>query len=65
MSDYEHFYLVEDGHGRWTILHQITDILAGTILRTAGGFRLKSDHHRTVGNFDSIEAALVGLYQTV
>jgi hypothetical protein len=58
----EHFYLIEDGHGRWTIRHQITDILAGTILRTAGGFRLKNENSRTIGNFDSIDHALEGLY---
>jgi len=61
----EHFYLIEDGHGRWTIRHQITDIIAGTILRTAGGFRLKNEHARTIGNFDSIESALQGLYAVV
>jgi len=61
----EHFYLIEDGHGRWTIRHQITDIIAGTILRTSGGFRLKNEHARTIGNFDSIENALQGLYAVV
>jgi hypothetical protein len=61
----EHFSLVEDWHGRWTIRHQITDIIAGTILRTAGGFRLKNENGRTVGNFDSIELALEGLYAVV
>ena len=65
VSEFEHFYLVEDGHGRWIIRHQITDILAGSILRTSGGFRLKNDHGRTVGNFPSIEAAISGLYATV
>ena len=62
---FEHFYLVEDGHGRWTIRHQITDLSAGTILRTAGGFRLKNEAGRTIGNFASIEAAITGLYATV
>jgi len=65
VTNTEHFYLVEDGHGRWTIRHQITDILAGTILRTAGGFRLKNENSRTVGNFESIELALEGLYAVV
>lgn len=65
MSDFEYFSLAEDGHGRWTIRHKITDILAGTILRTSGGFRLKNEHNRTVGNFESIEAAIAGLYQMV
>lgn len=61
----EHFYLVEAGHGRWTIRHQFTDLLAGTILRTSNGFRLKNEHARTIGNFDSIERALAGLYAVV
>ena len=65
MSDSDHFLLIEDGHGRWTIRHQITGILAGTILRTSGGFRLKNDNARTLGNFESIAAALSGLYQSV
>ncbi len=65
MGKSEHFYLVEDGHGRWTIRHQITDNLAGTILRMARGFRLKNENTRTVGNFASIEDALQGLYATV
>ncbi|CAN5252624.1 hypothetical protein BH09ACT5_BH09ACT5_10210 [soil metagenome] len=65
VTNTEHFYLVEDGHGRWVIRHQITDILAGTILRTAGGFRLKNENSRTVGNFESIELALEGLYAVV
>lgn len=65
MTHSEHFYLIENGHGRWIIRHQITDITAGTILRTSGGFRLKNHNARTVGNFESIEAALQGLYATV
>lgn len=65
MSSFEHFYLVEDGHGRWLIRHQITDILAGAILRTSGGFRLKNEHGRTLGNFASIDDAIQGLYARV
>jgi len=61
----EHFWLVEDGHGHWIIRHQITDIVAGAILRTAGGFRLKNEHGRTIGNFPTIEASLAGLYERV
>ena len=40
-------------------------VIAGTILRTAGGFRLKNENGRTLGNFDSIERALEGLYAVV
>lgn len=57
-----HFSLIEDGHGHWIIRHQITDFFAGTILRTANGFRLRNENGRTVGNFPTIEAALEGLY---
>lgn len=65
MSELEHFYLVEDGHGRWIIRHQITDLPAGTILRTSGGFRLKNDSAKTLGNFATIDEAISGLYATV
>jgi len=59
------FSLTETGHGLWLVRHQITDELAGTILRTAGGYRLKNEHGRTLGNFDSIAAAIEGLYARV
>jgi hypothetical protein len=58
----EHFTLTEDGHGRWTVRHRITDLFAGAILRTAGGYRLKNEHGRTIGNFASIDDAIMGLY---
>ena len=65
MGEFEHFYLVEVGHGRWVIRHQITDVFAGTVLRTTGGYRLRNENARTIGNFESIEAAIAGLYATV
>ena len=63
MGVFEHFYLQEGGHGRWVIRHQITDVYAGSLLRTAGGYRLKNENGRTVGNFATIDDALAGLYQ--
>ena len=65
MNSFEHFYLLEVGHGRWVIRHQITDLFAGALLRTAGGFRLKNEHGRTIGNFASIDDAIAGLYAVV
>ena len=65
MGEFEHFYLVEVGHGRWVIRHQITDVFAGTVLRTTGGYRLRNENARTIGNFESIEDAIAGLYATV
>ena len=65
MGEFEHFYLVEVGHGRWVIRHQITDTFAGTVLRTTGGYRLRNENARTIGNFESIEDAIAGLYATV
>lgn len=64
MSVIDHFYLVEVGHGRWVVRHQITDMFAGSLLRTTGGFRLKNEQGRTLGNFATIDDALRGLYQT-
>ncbi|MGV8883526.1 MAG: hypothetical protein ACOH19_15375 [Rhodoglobus sp.] len=65
MGQFEHFYLIEQGHGRWAVRHQITDELAGSILRTAQGYRLRNEHSRTLGNFASIEDAIQGLYALV
>lgn len=65
MDHSAHFWLVETGHGHWVIRHQITDIIAGTILRTSGGFRLKNELGRTIGNFPTIEGCLHGLYERV
>jgi hypothetical protein len=62
VRSFEHFYLVEHGHGRWFIHHQITDEPAGEILRTSGGFRLKNERGRTIGNYASIDDAILGLY---
>jgi hypothetical protein len=62
VGEFEHFYLVSNGHGRWIVRHQITDIAAGSILRTSGGFRLKNEVGRTIGNFSSIASAIHGLY---
>jgi hypothetical protein len=60
-----HFSLIEDGHGHWIIRHQITDVFAGTILRTTAGYRLRNESGRTVGNFITIDDALDGLYARV
>lgn len=64
MGVFEHFYLLPGGHGRWVIRHQITDVFAGSLLRTAHGYRLKNENGRTVGNFATIDDALAGLYQS-
>ncbi len=60
-----HFSLIEDGHGHWIIRHQITDVFAGTILRTTAGYSLRNESGRTVGNFITIDDALDGLYARV
>lgn len=56
------FYAVATTDGRWTVRHQLTDLLAGTITRTSHGYRLKDEHARDLGGFDSVESALEGLY---
>jgi hypothetical protein len=61
----QYFYLVHAGQGRWLIRHQITDELAGTILRAEKGFALYNDGSELVGTFDSIDIALADLYAAV
>ena len=62
VRSFEHFYLSEQGPGRWLIHHAITDEPAGSLLRTPGGFRLTSEHGTTLGTFPSIDEAILGLY---
>jgi hypothetical protein len=65
MTYAELFYLVDAGQGRWTVKHQITDELAGSVMRTTQGFVLRDDAESLVGTFVSIEEALRGLYALV
>lgn len=65
MNEFEYFYLVDVAPGRWIVRHQITDEFGGTILQTSGGYRLRDENARTVGNFSSIEGAMSGLYASV
>lgn len=64
MSLLEHFTLVSEGDGHWTIRHKVTNLLAGRIIESSGGFLLSGDDSRAVGIFDSIDDAMVGLYAT-
>jgi len=61
MTYAEHFYLVDAGQGRWLVKHQITNLVAGKIVRTSEGFLLTDDSHRSEV-FASIDDALRGLY---
>ena len=61
----EMFYLVDAGEGRWTIWHQYTDEMAGTLVRTAHGLLLGDAEGRIVGDYQEFEEALRGLYETV
>lgn len=65
MGSAEWFYAVSITNDRWTVRHQLTDLLAGTITRTSHGFRLKDEHARDLGGFDSVDSALEGLYDFV
>lgn len=56
------FYLIDAGQGRWLVKHQITDNLAGKIVRTSDGFLLTDDDSRNSEIFTSIDDALRGLY---
>ena len=64
MTHTDHFYLVDAGEGRWIVRHQVTDALAGTIVRTSEGFLLTDDHTRGRDVFSSVDDALRGLYAT-
>jgi hypothetical protein len=59
------FYLVDAGQGRWVIRHQITDELAGSVIRTSMGFLLSDEETRLVGTFSTVDEALRGLYAMV
>jgi len=61
----EHFSLSEEGEGHWIIRHQITNILAGRVIATSGGYLLSGDDSRAVGLFDTMDEAISGLYATV
>ncbi len=65
MNPLELFSLVPAGDAHWTIRHQVTDELAGYLLRTPLGFVLKDEDLRTIGTFRTTEAALRGLYALV
>lgn len=60
----EFFYLVHAGQGRWVIRHRITDMSAGSVRRSGSGFALYDDRSHLIGEFDTIEHALGGLYAT-
>lgn len=65
MTYAELFYLENAGQGRWLVLHQITDVLAGRIVRTSQGYLLADEEAHTIGSFTSIDDALRGLYALV
>ncbi|CAN5288534.1 hypothetical protein BH11ACT4_BH11ACT4_21980 [soil metagenome] len=56
------FYLVAAGEGRWLVRHQITDVLAGRVVRTSNGFLLTDADTRRTEVFPTIDDALRGLY---
>lgn len=63
---YSQWFLVSaDGACRWLVRHQVTGELAGTIVRTPGGYVLRNDHDHPVGSFGTIEGAVEGLYEFV
>jgi hypothetical protein len=65
MNPLELFYLVAEGDAHWAVCHQVTDELAGCLFRTPLGFVLKDEELRTIGTFETTEAALRGLYALV
>jgi hypothetical protein len=62
MTYAELFYLEEAGQGRWLVRHQITDVLAGRVVRTSEGFLLTDEDTHATEIFPSMDDALRGLY---
>lgn len=64
--NHSQWFVVEaTGVCRWTIRHQVTDELAGTIVRSPAGYVLKDDREYTIGRFATREHAVEGLYEFV
>lgn len=65
MSHSQWFLVESGGVCRWTIRHQVTGELAGSIVRTPGGYVLTDDQCIRIGSFPTLEVALEGLYELV
>lgn len=63
MSHAEWFYLVPTAQEHWIVRHQLTDRLAGNLMLTTRGFRLRDEQGRELGTFESLEKAMEGLYE--
>lgn len=54
------WFLVEaSGLCRWTIRHQVTGECVGGITRTPAGYMLSDDQGRRIGNFITLERAIL------
>ena len=63
---YSEWFLVEScGVCRWAIRHQVTQELAGSIVRTPAGYLLTDDQDRRIGSFRTLEHAIEALYEFV
>jgi len=64
--NHSQWFLVETGGiCRWTIRHQVTGELAGSIVRTPAAYVLSDDQGRRIGSFPTLELAVEGLYENV
>lgn len=57
------FLLEPNGVCRWTVRHQFTGELAGSIVRTPAGYVLTDDEGHRIGSFPTREHAIEGLYE--
>ncbi|MBC7403212.1 MAG: hypothetical protein H7279_08595 [Microbacteriaceae bacterium] len=64
-SHAEWFLVEASGLCRWTIRHQLTDELAGSITRTPAGYVLSADQVHRIGNFITLERAIDEPYDFV
>lgn len=64
--NHSQWFLVEAGGVcRWTIRHQVTGEIAGSIARTPAGYILTDDQGHRIGNFPTLDHAIEGLYDCV
>jgi hypothetical protein len=65
MKTTEWFVVEDSGPCRWIVRHQLTEELAGVVVRTPAGYLLRDDQSRSIGSFPTLDLALAGLYEFV
>lgn len=64
--NYSEWFLVEScGVCRWTVRHQVTGELAGSIVRTPAGYLLTDDQGSRIDSCSTLDKAVEVLYDFV